>query len=537
MKNRFWIAPVAFTLALGACENMLEEEPRAFITTSTYYRTVEDLESGMLAGWGSLRTVFNGTTGGWWGSLGNMSDQERIHNSAVNQTYSIARLDWTASNPQGLETGWQNLYRLIYRENIVIERAEEITTGDQSKKAQVVAEAKFMRAYGYMWLDRMYSAGPKPTDHSVPLVLTEAEQRTAQEVTRATVQQVQDAVIKDLTEAEAVLPTRTQRGTAGRGQATKGAAQMALADLYLWRSSYMQSGEWSKVVEWTNKVIQSGEYGLIQSGFFNVFNPGAKAANNEQIFFMVAAGAPGRQNSAFTNAHGPRILGFDTGGGFGSNMVTPWQLSIYAAGDVRGRVGPVPAVGTRQADTVAYRNYGCSIGVVRGFTDNGGRCGPIDVYPYKYRATDLIAANGDVDIPYYRYAETLLIQAEAQNELGNPVGAAALINQVRARARRGATGTESRAQPADLSAALGKEQMRDSVYLERARELAHENKRWIDMVRRDSQTPGYWAAALRNDSQNLELYPNVEQQTFKKRQPIPQREIDLNPGLVQNPGY
>jgi starch-binding outer membrane protein, SusD/RagB family len=537
MKNRYWMVPLALACTLGACDNMLEEEPRSFITTETYYRTVDDLERGMLAGWGSLRTVFNGTTGGWWGSLGNMSDQERIHNSAVNQTYSIARLDWTASNPQGLEIGWQNLYRLIFRENIIINRAEAVTTGNAALKAQIVAEAKFMRAYGYMWLDRMYSAGPKTTDLSVALVLTEADQRAAQDASRATVQQVQDAVIKDLTEAEAALPTRTQRGTAGRGQATKGAAQMALADLYLWRSSYMQTGEWNKVVEWTNRVIQSGEYGLVQTGFFNVFNPGAKAANNEQIYFMVAAGAPGRQNSAFTNAHGPRLLGFDTGGGFGSNMVTPWQLSIYASGDIRGRLGPVPVVGTRQTDTVAYRNYGCSLGTVRGFTDQGGRCGPVDPYPYKFRATDLIAANGDVDIPYYRYAETLLMQAEAQNELGNATEAARLINLIRARARRGATGTENRAQPADLAGGLSKPQMRDSVYIERARELAHENKRWIDMVRRDSQDPGYWVAALRNDSQNLELYPNVEQQAFKKRQPIPQREIDLNPNLVQNPGY
>ena len=162
---------------------------------------------------------------------------------------------------------------------------------------------------------------------------------------------------------------------AGRGRATKGAAQMALADLYLWRSSFMQTGEWAKVVEWTQKVITSNQYSLVQTGWFNVHNPGAKAANNENIFFMVAAGAPGRQNSAFINAHGPRLLGFDTGGGFGSNLVTPWQLGIYANGDVRGRVGPVPVVGTRQSDSVAYRNYGCSTGVVRGFTDSGGRCG------------------------------------------------------------------------------------------------------------------------------------------------------------------
>ena len=58
-----------------------------------------------------------------------------------------------------------------------------------------------------------------------------------------------NAVIKDLTEAEALLPTRSQRGATGRGRITKGGAQMALADLYLWRSSYMKLNEWAKVAE------------------------------------------------------------------------------------------------------------------------------------------------------------------------------------------------------------------------------------------------------------------------------------------------
>jgi hypothetical protein len=543
MKKTHWATALTLTVALGACDNLLQEEPKSFVTTSTYYSTVADLEAGMLSGWGATRLVLSGATGGWWGSLGLMSDQERIHNAAVNQTYSIARLDFTAANPQGLEGGWQNFYQVIFRENIVISRAGQVTSGDQARKAQVVAEAKFYRAYAYMWLDRMYSAGAaptyasKPTDLSVPLVLTEEEQRVATDVKRATVQQVHDAIIKDLTEAEAALPTARQRGTAGRGQATKGAAQMALADLYLWRSSFEGTGEWQKVVDWTQKVIDSGEYALITTGFFNVFNPNAKAQNNEDIFFMVSAGAAGRQNSQFTNLHGPRALGFDTGGGFGSNLVTPWQLGLYADGDVRGRIGPVPRLGTSPSDTVAYRNYGCSTNPVNGFTDQGGRCGPTDIYPYKYRATDLIAANGDVDIPLYRYAETLLMQAEAQNELGNTAAAATLINQIRARARRGATGAENRPQPANLVAALSKLQMRDSIYIERARELAHEDKRWLDMVRRDSEDPGYWVAAVRHDPQNLELFPNVESQLFKKRQPVPQREIDLNPSLTQNPGY
>jgi starch-binding outer membrane protein, SusD/RagB family len=534
MKNKLWVAPLALTFALGACDDMLQEKPVSFITTATYYNTADDLEKGMLSGWGSLRSVFPGSYNGITGFMGNMSDQERADPNEVNSPRNVAGLDWTASSMQNLDVVWQNLYRVIYRENIVLSRAEN-ATGDAARKAAIVAEAKFLRGYSYMWLDRMHSAGPKLTDPSVPLLLTE-EEHANQEVARATSAEVQAAVIKDLTEAEAALPTASQRGTNGRGRITKGGAQMALADLYLWRSSYMGLNEWDKVVEWTQKVIDSNQYALVQTGFFNVFNPGVKAANNENIFFMVATGAAGRQNSSYINAYGPRQLGFGTGGGFGVNQVTEWQLSIYAPGDIRGRVGPVPVVGTRQNDTVAYRNYGCSTGKIAGFTDQGGTCGPVTTMPYRFRPTEIIAGNGNVDVSHYRYAETLLMNAEAKAQLGQTAAALDMVNRVRARARRGATGTDNRAEPRDFTGISG-HVLVDSIIMERTRELAHEGKRWIDMVRHDSQHPGFWSEALRHDPQSTSIVPNAPEQLFKKRLPIPQREIDLNASLTQNPGY
>src|SRR5215217_1623523 len=153
MKHKLWVAPLALTFVLGACDGMLQEEPVSFITTGTYYKTVDDLEKGMLSGWGTLRSVFPGTYNGFTGFMGNMSDQERADPNEVNSPRNVAGLDFTGENMQGLDVGWQNLYRTIYRENIVLDRAAN-ATGDQAKNAQIVAEAKFMRAYSYMWLDR-----------------------------------------------------------------------------------------------------------------------------------------------------------------------------------------------------------------------------------------------------------------------------------------------------------------------------------------------------------------------------------------------
>src|SRR5207237_4840364 len=106
--------------------------------------------------------------------------------------------------------------------------------------------------------------------------------------------------------------------------------------------------------------------------------------------------------------------------------------------------------------------------------------------PYKYRKSDNGATwwLGDVDVPLYRYAETLLIYAEAQNELGNSGVAVQYVNMIRARARNG-TGAENRASPADYAGPLDQASVRDAIFGERDLELAHEAKRWLDLVRRD----------------------------------------------------
>jgi len=166
--------------------------------------------------------------------------------------------------------------------------------------------------------------------------------------------------------------------------------------------------------------------------------------------------------------------------------------------------------------------------------------------PYKYRKSDN-GANwqlNDVDVPLYRYAETLLIYAEAQNELGNTGVAVQYLDSIRARARRG-TGAENRPEPHDYGTAgepMDKLSVRDAIFMERAWEFSFEAKRWLDLVRRDSEDPGYWYNSLRDhdlDPTHANPAPArlARLATFRKRFPIPQSERNVNPALSQNPGY
>jgi hypothetical protein len=156
-------------------------------------------------------------------------------------------------------------------------------------------------------------------------------------------------------------------------------------------------------------------------------------------------------------------------------------------------------------------------------------------YPhvYKYRPSNggVPQWTGDVNIPLYRYAEALLIYAEAQNELGNSGEAVEYVNLLRARARQG-TGNENRAQPADYAGSMGKDAVRELIFQERNWEMAHEFKRWFDLVRRG---PEYFVSELKAHDANAVKSGNIS--PHRMRLPIPQGELDLNSALEQNPGY
>jgi starch-binding outer membrane protein, SusD/RagB family len=305
---------------------------------------------------------------------------------------------------------------------------------------------------------------------------------------------------------------------------------MALANVYVWRSSFMVSNEWQQASDWSKKVIDSNQYALNNS-YFGVFLPSNR--NNREMILRVVA-APDRAGTTYTNTFGPRQLGFtgSPGGGFGTLKPTRWFLSSYARGDIRGSVGP-------QGDTVAYRTTGCFADPARGcpVLTQGVEPGFTNVpHVWKFRPSTTTNALGDVDVALYRYAETLLYYAEAQNELNNTTTAIQAVNQIRARARRGATGNESRVEPADLPLTLTKQQVRDAIYMERAWELSFEHaSRWFDLVRRDSMEPGYWEGQLRaHDPQAGSRGPLA---AHLKRFPIAQTERDLMPSIEQNPGY
>lgn len=128
------------------------------------------------------------------------------------------------------------------------------------------------------------------------------------------------------------------------------------------------------------------------------------------------------------------------------------------------------------------------------------------VYGAKFRSSA-----GTENIHVIRFGEVLLIRAEALARLDSLAAAVAEYNQIRTRAGL---------QPQTLGVEVGTQSdVINQIVLERRRELAFEGDRWPDLVRLGI------AATVLNIPTDQTLYP------------IPQRDMDVTPGLTQNPGY
>ncbi len=346
MRRNLLITPLVVATGLIACTDLLNEDPKGFTTTDTFYKTGADLNSATIAVYSALGGGnWDGLQGfGQWTAPELASDQARFDNREPNyNTRSPDFIDWTPTTGQ---TGgyWDVMYRVITRANLVLSKGPGISSVNQQMKDYNLAEAKFLRGYAYLWLTKVYDG--------VPLLLTPEEQANRRP-TRTPFEQVHQAIIQDLTDARAALPevwpTADGFNVPTQGRATKGAAEMALADLYLWRSSFLGKNDWQLASDWADSVIRSGTWQLNDS-YLGTFRP-ANKGNREMIFYISNTGLDARTSSVFQLFYYPRDWGLDLGqgGGWGSSTRVPGSTTA---------TGPV-TTGDRVARAIAPTRRTC----------------------------------------------------------------------------------------------------------------------------------------------------------------------------------
>ena len=126
-------------------------------------------------------------------------------------------------------------YTFVFRANDVISHIDQVPDMDFAEKAMLKAEAKFLRAYGYMNLNVLY--------RGVPLYMEYIENATNANKPRSSEVEVWNAIIQDLTDCvnEENLPDRYKAGSESYGRVSRAVALAYRGQAYQWMAA--RSGE------------------------------------------------------------------------------------------------------------------------------------------------------------------------------------------------------------------------------------------------------------------------------------------------------
>lgn len=485
-------------LVVSGCEEFLSQSDPTSFTKSNYYSEPAHAEAAVTAIYDDLRAVRGG---GFGGAPWLMTEfQTGLANTELGQatnSLDIRALDNSADNDYG-ETYWNSHYRGIANANEALANIPDIQM-NEAQKNRLLGEARFLRAYYYFNLVRLFGDVPlilEPVDLNSDLLTPE----------RTPIAQVYDAIVEDLTWAEenSGLTFNDQSG-----RVTLGAVKTVLSSVYLTMAGYPLEGGnqyYQLARDKAKEIIDSGEYQLFDS-YADLHSYDTK--NSGEHIFMVQYDTEiidhnGLQYVTLPYNQDISLFSAETGGIFAQEEF----VNSYEAGDKR-----------TEEKQFYYRE----------FTKVSDRSTPINLggwYLYKffdYEANTATAVSG-LNWPLFRYAEVLFIYAEAENEVNGPTTSAyEAVNKIR-----------RRAEIPDLSG-LTQAEFREAVWEEKCHELSYENKTWFDMVR--------LRKAYNVTTGEFEDYVGhtfVYGPTLSEREllfPIPATEIRNNDNLTQNTGY
>lgn len=464
-------------VSLAGCEKYLEISPKTQLAPENLYDTKKGALLGIKGVYQSLREATMAVTWDHW-LLTEVTGDDMLCHSNKDERQNLDKYLITSENIILLDQ-WQRYYKIIANANSFIDNMSTSPVDDQDFKDQVMAEARFARAYAYFMLVRLWG--------DVPLIVKEVKANDEFFVHRSSAEEVYNQIKADLKEGEDQLP-ESYTGNENTGRATKGAAKSLLAKVHLTLKEYDQAA--LKASEVTGLGYQ------LLDGYLSVFSPEGNSCA-ESIFEVQALTNTADMQSIMGRYWSPatNILGHK-----GSAQYTASEklYGLYAEHD------------ERKSSFILEMNKNAN-----------------KVLPFTLKYLDPRASSQKqygTNFHLIRYAEILLTLAEAENEMNGPTDIAYnAINEVRRRAGLN-----------DLAGDMDQTAFRKEVLTERRKELYFEGERWFDLVR--TGTLKEFVEATPSGT-TADYFPEVQLDKHLLF-PVPAVEIQTNPNLApNNPGY
>lgn len=483
MKYFKYITLAAIGLLFYSCEDeFLNPLPDSAIVVDAFFASDDDVLAGIIGVYDAIQGVNVNTESNTAdfnrGIQFEFMVTEMRSDNTRTATLEGSRADFhryrvDPNNVQS-EDFYQSMYEIIFRANNVL---NYIDVADESNQGAYAAEAKFLRAFAYFKLVRLYGAVPMVTNVVGP---TDDESL----FTRISVEQVYQQIISDLQEAIANLDNSF------KSRASKAGAQGLLAKVYL----SQPSPDYPGAQQLCEAIINSGEFSL-EDDFRDVFY---NELNDEIIFAIQYETGNVQESQGFSAEFTATIR---QGRQDGLNLVNANLVTDFTQ------------YGGNRTE-VSYVTFPSWTEVTKFLPDGSD----VSVFPPTYGPSPSFAGN---DVIVLRYADVLLMHAEAILGGGDQTSdGSAIESYMKVKVRAGFDPS------ADRPAALTKE----ALLAERRVELAFENQRFYDLLRFGVADAILGAHAADNGY--------TDYNARKLLLPIPSREINLSGGvLTQNSGY
>jgi len=437
-------------------------------------------------------------------------------------------------------------YTTIQRCNWFLDNVDKVPVSalDNTLKTRMKSEARFLRAYKYAILSQVYG--------DVPLALHNLTADQANTITRSPKTQIVDFVLQELASIAPSLPVSYSGSDIGR--ITRGAALALKARVELFNAKYTECIA-------TSQQLMTGPFSYsLFPDYEGIFRP--QNSNNQEVILDV---------QYLQNDNAEWVLGAALPNSYGGwSSMAPTQSLVDAYETKNGKtiqqdgsynaLQPYSNRDPRLDATVIHPGlsymgaYFDPLSATSSDLVGNNNASPtgynfkkylanIDDYNNTAYGTDVWNTGGSIIV--IRYAEILLGYAEAKIE-ANQIDASVYnaINQVRQRPTVNMPAVTAALYPDQAS-------LRVLIRRERRAELAGEGLRWYDIQRwkigeqaLSGDVKGSLKGSVNATTGALTLTPNSNfvagNRTFDAKNylwPIPQKEIDINHALKQNPGY
>ncbi|MFB6318304.1 RagB/SusD family nutrient uptake outer membrane protein [Saccharicrinis sp. FJH54] len=537
MKNiKLYIIALGALILSSCSDSFLDSEPIIDITTENFYKTKKDAELAVVGCYDGIQILYS--SGQALPVISEVMADQCFGGTGNNDSYGYQLLDEfdlsrSPADIDMLNENWKAYYKAIYRCNVLLQKMNQINwEGDTAYMNNIEAQARFLRAYAYFDMVRMWE--------KVPL-LTEPQNGN---IPQSPADDTYKQIAKDL-----LFAAEYGSETVEPGRVNRWAAKAYLARVFLYYTGYYNktdlAGTVSKAeaLQGLEDVIGSEAYGLVEE-YKNLWPAASTEVNedqtgtvttyagkdNKETVFAIKYNITSDYNGNVDGNHwmvmfGLRVQNFTPpyGKGWGACTVLPEFYNAFEDGDAR-KVASIIAINEEgvEFDNGDQREY-------TGYTSK--KYSPLSTYVLvndEWVLRDVAEANSAdnfmigqfQDYVVMRYADVLLMAAE----LGS-ANAQTYFDEVRSRA-----GLDS------------KEVSKANIMEERKFEFAFEGIRYWDLLRQGVDVLANAVAENTTvlnggvESGKVILKSNVTPK--KGLLMIPQQQITRSGGvLIQNDGW